>query len=203
VDRHPQAHLPSLWVGMTVGVLLGLAIAWPAHSAQPVATLPQPSFQFYPVTPLYSPQPSLVLVDLSSPSLTHYSPKPSPALIVHRQVKPVIKVAQEVATSTVATSYSDSVADARLYARSRIGSYQFRCLDALWSYEDHWNPLALNQTSGAYGIPQALPASKMASAGSDWSTSPLTQVKWGLGYISGRYGSACTALAHWNMTGWY
>lgn len=199
MDRHPRAHLPSLWVGMTIGILLGLAIAWPANSAQPIVALPQPSFQFYPVVPLNSPEPVLAPVDLASPSLTHFSPEPSPELIVHRLAKPVINAVQE----TVATTNSDTVANARLYARSRLGAYQFSCLDALWSYESHWNPQAQNKMSEAYGIPQALPGSKMNTAGSNWLTSPLTQVKWGLGYISGRFGSACNALAHWNATGWY
>ena len=58
-------------------------------------------------------------------------------------------------------------------------------------------------SSGAYGIPQALPGSKMASAGSDWRTNPKTQIKWGLGYISGRYGDPCGAWSHFLRKNWY
>jgi hypothetical protein len=89
-----------------------------------------------------------------------------------------------------------SVAAARAYAKEQIGATQFVCLDRLWSRESRWDPLAKNRSSGAYGIPQALPGSKMAWAGSDWRTDPLTQVRWGLHYIAGRYGSACAALDH-------
>lgn len=75
-------------------------------------------------------------------------------------------------------------------------SSQFSCLDSLWQRESSWNPLATNPYSGAYGIPQALPASKMASAGSDWATNPATQIRWGLGYIKATYGSPCAAWSH-------
>jgi uncharacterized protein YabE (DUF348 family) len=80
---------------------------------------------------------------------------------------------------------------------------QFRCLVALWNRESGWNTHASNPYSGAYGIPQALPGSKMASAGADWRTNPRTQIKWGLGYIKGRYGSPCGAWAAFQSKGWY
>lgn len=80
---------------------------------------------------------------------------------------------------------------------------QWACLVALWNRESHWNVYASNSGSGAYGIPQAVPGSKMASVGSDWQTNPKTQIVWGLGYISGRYGSPCGAWAHSENSGWY
>jgi hypothetical protein len=80
---------------------------------------------------------------------------------------------------------------------------QFPCLDKLWKKESGWNPKAANPSSGAYGIPQALPGSKMASAGSDWRNNPATQIEWGLGYIEGRYGTPCSAWSHSQNTGWY
>jgi len=83
------------------------------------------------------------------------------------------------------------------------GSDQFSCLDTLWERESNWNPLAENPSSGAYGIPQSLPGSKMASVGSDWRTNPATQITWGLNYIAGRYGTPCGALGHSNSVGWY
>lgn len=79
---------------------------------------------------------------------------------------------------------------------------QFGCLDNIWTRESNWNYLAQN-ASGAYGIPQALPGSKMASAGSDWQTNPATQIKWGLGYIQGKYGTPCDAWSFWQANGWY
>jgi hypothetical protein len=83
------------------------------------------------------------------------------------------------------------------------GDDQFSCLVALWNRESGWRVNAYNEGSGAYGIPQALPGSKMASAGDDWATSAATQITWGLGYISGRYGTPCGAWDHSNSSGWY
>jgi hypothetical protein len=99
--------------------------------------------------------------------------------------------------------YVDSVANAKAYARNRLGATQYACLDDIFYYESKWNPLAENPRSGAYGIPQALPGSKMAAFGSNWRTSPLTQVKWGIWYVNDRYGSACAAWEHIEATGWY
>ncbi|MGO9141096.1 MAG: transglycosylase SLT domain-containing protein [Streptosporangiaceae bacterium] len=79
---------------------------------------------------------------------------------------------------------------------------QYGCLNNIWTRESGWNYEAEN-ASGAYGIPQALPGSKMASAGPDWQTDPTTQIKWGLGYIQGRYGTPCNAWAFWQANGWY
>lgn len=80
---------------------------------------------------------------------------------------------------------------------------QWKCLDRLWTRESGWNHLARNHWSGAYGIPQALPAGKMRSAGADWRTSPATQIAWGVGYIEKRYGSPCAAWGHSQVAGWY
>ena len=80
---------------------------------------------------------------------------------------------------------------------------QWTCLDALWTRESNWDVTASNGRSGAYGIPQALPGWKMAAAGSDWRTNPLTQIQWGLGYIGRAYGSPCGALAHSDRYGYY
>lgn len=93
-------------------------------------------------------------------------------------------------------------------AQSMLGDYgwgqdQFSCLDALWEKESGWDPSAENPSSGAYGIPQALPGSKMSSAGSDWKTNPATQIEWGLGYIDDRYESPCDAKSHSDSNGYY
>jgi hypothetical protein len=83
------------------------------------------------------------------------------------------------------------------------GGDQFGCLVSLWDKESSWNVNAYNASSGATGIPQALPGSKMASAGGDWATNPATQISWGLGYISGTYGTPCAAWAKSESVGWY
>ena len=80
---------------------------------------------------------------------------------------------------------------------------QFSCLDSLWQQESGWNLYAENPSSGAYGIPQALPGAKMASAGADWQTDAATQIRWGLSYIQGSYGSPCAAWGHEEADGWY
>ena len=83
------------------------------------------------------------------------------------------------------------------------GDGEFSCLVALWNKESGWRVNAYNASSGAYGIPQALPGSKMGSAGADWETNPATQISWGLGYIGGRYGTPCGAWGHSQSVGWY
>ena len=82
-------------------------------------------------------------------------------------------------------------------------SSEYSCLVALWSKESGWNHFAMNKSSGAYGIPQALPGGKMASAGADWATNPETQIRWGLGYIEARYGHPCAAWGHSQARNWY
>lgn len=83
------------------------------------------------------------------------------------------------------------------------GGDQFSCLVSLWQKESSWNYQAYNASSGATGIPQALPGSKMASAGSDWATNAATQIAWGLDYISRAYGTPCGAWGKSQSSGWY
>ena len=84
-----------------------------------------------------------------------------------------------------------------------LNQQQWVCLDQLWQQESKFQTNARNRRSGAFGIPQALPASRMASAGADWRTNPATQIKWGLSYLRVRYGTACNAWAHWKRDRWY
>jgi hypothetical protein len=93
-------------------------------------------------------------------------------------------------------------------AAGMLGSFgwssnEFGCLVSLWNLESGWNVYASNPSSGAYGIPQALPGSKMASAGPDWQSNAATQIRWGLGYIKSLYGSPCGAWSHEQADGWY
>jgi hypothetical protein len=83
------------------------------------------------------------------------------------------------------------------------GSYQFSCLDILWTKESHWNYKARNKRTGAHGIPQALPATKMEVIGTDWRTNPVTQIQWGLHYIDVRYETPCKALAKFKRSRYY
>jgi hypothetical protein len=83
------------------------------------------------------------------------------------------------------------------------GADQYDCLALLWDRESNWNHFAENPSSGAYGIPQALPGDKMATVSDDWRTNPVTQITWGLRYIEARYGSPCGAWAHSEEMNWY
>lgn len=104
--------------------------------------------------------------------------------------------------AVVPAGTAQEIAHAKVLARG-WGEDQFSCLVTLWNRESGWNTTSTNRSSGAYGIPQALPGSKMASAGADWRTNPATQIEWGLGYISKRYGTPCGALGHFYNRGWY
>ncbi len=115
----------------------------------------------------------------------------------------------ESGSSSSGGSVSAPSGSPKAVARSMMkGSYgwgasEFSCYNKIITQESGWNPKAKNPSSGAYGIPQALPGSKMASAGSDWQTNPATQIKWSLGYIKDRYGSPCKAWSFKQGTGWY
>jgi hypothetical protein len=111
-----------------------------------------------------------------------------------------------LSTTSQSLAHADTVTVAatnpRDIARQKLAEFgwdasQFTCLDQIWTRESNWNYRAENAYSGAYGIPQSLPASKMASAGSDYLTNPATQIEWGLRYIKGSYGSPCGAWAYW------
>jgi len=80
---------------------------------------------------------------------------------------------------------------------------EYKCLNRLWTKESHWNYKARNKISGAHGIPQALPASKMNVISTDWRTNPVTQIRWGLRYISIRYETPCKALAKHKRSNYY
>ncbi|THA65270.1 lytic transglycosylase domain-containing protein [Streptomyces sp. A0958] len=100
-------------------------------------------------------------------------------------------------TTTFAAQGSYTVAEIQAIARQIVPADQFQCFSNIVSHESTWNYRASNPSSGAYGLVQALPGSKMASAGADWQTNPATQIKWGLSYMNGRYGSPCGAWSFW------
>lgn len=132
------------------------------------------------------------------PSLT---PVPSSAAPKAAQAKPKPVT---IPVHASCTSYSGNRATGCTLMLERWPLSQFAdCLEPLWTKESGWNHLSMNGGSGAYGIPQSLPGSKMAAFGSDWKTSPVTQIKWGLSYISGRYGTPCNAWAHFLAHNWY
>lgn len=115
---------------------------------------------------------------------------------------------EKVSRSNTRSMIAPNTASAQQYALVYMGETygwgqdQFECLVSLWDKESGWRYNAKNKSSGAYGIPQSLPGSKMASAGSDWKTNPETQIRWGLGYIR-RYDTPCGAWSAFKKKGWY
>ena len=104
--------------------------------------------------------------------------------------------------------FNKEIQGSRNYARLQMsrfnwGEAQYKCLDELWHRESGWNHYADNPNSSAYGIPQALPGSKMASEGEDWETNYRTQIRWGLRYIESRYSNPCSAWQHFTKKNWY
>ncbi|MGW1492145.1 aggregation-promoting factor C-terminal-like domain-containing protein [Streptomyces sp. NPDC002402] len=105
--------------------------------------------------------------------------------------------------SSFSAKSSYSVAEVQAIARQMVPGDQFQCFSNIVDHESTWNYQAQNPSSGAYGLVQALPGSKMSSAGDDWQTNPATQIKWGLNYMNDRYGSPCGAWSFWQANNWY
>lgn len=98
---------------------------------------------------------------------------------------------------------SYTVSEVKAMAQQIVGGGQFQCFSNIVQRESTWNYQAQNPSSGAYGLVQALPASKMSSEGADWRTNPATQIKWGVKYMNERYGSPCGAWEFWQVNHWY
>lgn len=121
-----------------------------------------------------------------------------------RQAAQSAQSSSQTASATVPAASGS----AQTIAKEMLASFgwpagQFSCLEPLWAHESGWSVTASNPSTGAYGIPQALPGSRMASAGPSWRTDAATQIKWGLGYIKDTYGSPCAAESHEQADGWY
>jgi hypothetical protein len=156
----------------------------------------------------------------SAPSAVSKEPSPSeqqrgaradiPERVILRQLRDAAeRIAKRLPSETAAPTPADIEPETnralgyRLMLEFGYAADQWPYLDALWRRESGWNHLAENPSSGAYGIPQSLPAGKMAVVGSDWRTNPLTQIRWGLAYISARYRDPERAWAHSERHGWY
>ncbi len=117
------------------------------------------------------------------------------------RVKAASRASRSVTVRPVAPGSVRALGQKMAAARGWTG-VQWRCLDNVWTHESGWSTTAENP-SGAYGIPQASPGSKMASAGADWRTNPATQITWGFGYIANTYGTPCAAWSFWEQHYWY
>lgn len=197
---HPERHVRSAWslpVFSSIAVV-SLALVSISDTSTPAAAIEAMapgapiSGQEFTATAAHSIGASVATYEIIEPEP---EPVPVPAAAAAASVgapaagRPDPGTAQAIAADMVA-------------ARG-WGAGEFDCLVALWNKESGWNVYAMNPSSGAYGIPQSLPGSKMATAGADWQTNPATQITWGLGYIQGRYGTPCGAWAHSQSVGWY
>jgi hypothetical protein len=108
---------------------------------------------------------------------------------------------RDASSFPVQSSYT--VEQIQAMARQMVPSGQWTCFSNIVDHESSWNYQAVNASSGAYGLFQALPGSKMSSVGADWQTNPATQIKWGLNYMDSRYGSPCEAWSFWQANHWY
>jgi hypothetical protein len=147
------------------------------------------------------PSPSLSASDSAPPSP---SPSPVPTTPSPSPPRPSPKPTTKAAVPAGCGQYTGN----QLIACQLLPSFGFAtgemsALVPMWNKESGWRVSAQNPSSGAYGIPQALPGDKMASVAADWRTNPATQIKWGLGYVKDRYGTPSAAWAFWQAHGWY
>ncbi|MEU7278621.1 transglycosylase SLT domain-containing protein [Streptomyces sp. NPDC045431] len=155
-------------------------------------------------TPTASPPPTHSPPASPTPTPAASTPTPSKMPKSSKAPRPTAtrSATPRVSRSTT-TSRPPGYGSPKAYAQSVLSSTQYACADAVFTRESNWNLYATNPSSGAYGIAQALPPTKYASAGSDWRTNPITQVRWGITYMESRYGSPCGAWAFWQSHHWY
>ena len=138
-----------------------------------------------------------------SAAATKASVSPSASATTSSAAPVVTKTTQKAVVAVTTQSNPYAGQSAYQIAEKLVPSSQFGCFDWVVTRESGWSVTATNPSSGAYGLGQALPGYKMASAGPDWQTNPVTQIKWVLGYMDGRYGSPCGAQSFWESHGWY
>lgn len=151
---------------------------------------------------------AIKFTDLSVTSSASPKPAATTPAAVKAEAESVTPEATAPAAAPAASVAVDDPEAAKAFAAGELathgwGADQMSCLNLLWQRESEWLTSAENASSGAYGIAQSLPAEKMASTGSDWATNYQTQIRWGLSYIEGRYGSPCGAWGHSESVGWY
>jgi hypothetical protein len=183
VERHVRSSwsLPAFATAVTFAFLVVSSLS-PAEEAQAFAQAPGPQ-------PTQVPSQGFALADAAAPGAA-------------RDDYDVTRIRTAPATGIPDPGSAQAIAYEMVLARGWSNS-EYECLVALWNRESHWNVYAHNTSSGAYGIPQALPGDKMATVAADWRTNPVTQITWGLGYIAGRYGTPCGAWQHSEIKGWY
>jgi len=209
-SRRPHIRSRALLWGFAFSAAVGFALVnvvdpYSGSASTPAYadTLPSPQttsrFGGEPTQSLTAPDAAATVVQRDAVSVKA-KPTPTPTPTPAATSKSASSAAPAAGKPDPGTA--KAIAYEMLQARG-MGDDQYSCLVSLWNRESGWNVYAHNGGSGAYGIPQALPGSKMASAGADWESNPATQITWGLGYITGRYGTPCGAWGHSESSGWY
>lgn len=190
----PHNRIKNRFVLFCMGIVT--LFAFTTNIGSPANASELLNYEQYQPIDIYKDAQTLVTGDYESPAIhierseVEVLPPPPPEPVAPPQPRPAPNAAV--------------VGEAQAYARTLVANdAEWNCLYSLWQRESGWRVEAYNASSGATGIPQALPGSKMASAGADWATNYVTQVNWGMGYINGRYGSPCNAWAHSEAKGWY
>jgi hypothetical protein len=211
---HPAEMASSLGGGTTLtsaALIPAAAPAQAAPAAAPVAVAPAAAMADRAAAPVPAAAPPVETaahqMKLRAEAAAEQQAKEKAA--AERKARAERRAAAERrARAARARASRDAHRDPRALARVLVadrgwGSGQFACLNSLWNRESGWNSRAQNPSSGAYGIPQALPGSKMGTVAGDWRTNPATQITWGLNYIADRYGTPCGAWGHSQSSGWY
>ena len=188
----PRRKVAGLWTLVATLILLA--------SAQPTAY----GLDFPETTRLSLPEATNIRVSVTdlSEGAPLYSQIDFAQSLFASEMALVAFVTQQVEMARTPTG-AKIVARQIMLSEYNWGSYQFECLNRLWTKESHWNYKAHNYRSGAHGIPQALPAVKMEVISSDWRTNPVTQIRWGLRYIDIRYETPCQAWAKFKRSRYY
>lgn len=190
-----------------VVALLVAAVRWGSSNGDPLAGAPHASSSAVASasgtpTPTAATATTSPVADQRRGAIAHV-----PRAVILRQLARVAeRIAQHTPMPTAPAGISPGTNQAlgyHLLIEFGFAADQWPYLNALWTRESGWNYLAENKSSGAYGIPQSLPADKMAVVGPDWRSNPETQIKWGLAYIAARYGTPQGAWAHETKFGWY
>jgi len=198
------ALLSLLVIAVTAGAWVGISLSDEQPEVEPLMALPQPIVDEEWMQESISRHKDRIADEpvVAAPEETEDEPEELNAELNGEEEEET--TTSEPAPAAGCGDYSGNRQIAcNLLPQHGFSTGEMSCLDQLWEHESGWNEHASNPSSGAYGIPQALPGDKMASAGSDWQTNPATQISWGLGYISDRYGSPCGAWGYFQSNGWY
>ena len=204
VPRRPAVKIVALLI---VALLTaGCAAAEPTASEAPTTPTLAPSQEPVATQTTEAPIPTRTKAPVKRTGAAARVPR---AVIMKQLAKRAERIAASMATASPDVLPTDVDPDSnralgyRLMLQFGSAADQWQYLDALWQRESGWNHLAENASSGAYGIPQSLPGSKMADVAPDWRTNPETQITWGLAYIAARYGNPQGAWRHSQRVGWY